>query len=202
MTERLDSTSLLKEIVEGNALATERLLPAVYTELRRLAAQHMRRERPDHTLQPTALVHEAYLKLIEQRHADWQSRAHFFAIASQLMRRILVDHARRHARLKRGGKQEKLVLDEARIGTKGSSAELLALDESLTEVAELDPRQCRIVELRFFGGLSVKETAEVLGISPKTVKRDWAIARAWLFGRLRGDDEDHSGKVGADQGVV
>jgi RNA polymerase sigma-70 factor, ECF subfamily len=185
MAARLDSTALLKRVAQGDPQAAPALMPLVYAELRRLAGGYMRRERPDHTLQPTALVHEAYLKLIEQRQTDWQSRSHFFAIAAQVMRRILLDHARGHVRLKRGGPQGKLTLHEAIIGPEGQSAELLALDESLTELARLDPRQSRIVEMRFFGGLSVEETAEVLGISPKTVKRDWAVARAWLYGRLK-----------------
>lgn len=199
MAKCLDSTALLRRVAEGDPHAAPALMPLVYSELRRLAAVYMRHERADHTLQATALVHEAYLKLIEQRQADWRSRSHFCAIAAQAMRRILLDHARGRLRLKRGGRQCKVSLSEMPAGWEGESAEMLALDESLTELARLDPRQSRIVELRFFGGLSVEEAAEVLGISPKTVKRDWAVARAWLYGRLKTDD---AGTVGPGQDAV
>src|SRR5207302_2090385 len=145
----------------------------------------LRAERADHTLQPTALVHEAYLKLVAQRNANWQNRAHFFAVASQLMRRILVDYARGHLRAKRGGKQVKLPLDKVFIISRGRCDELLALDESLERLGKLDARQSRIVELRFFGGLSVEEGSKVLRVSAKTVKREWSLAKAWLYGELR-----------------
>ncbi len=180
-----DVTLLLTQVANGNQDAAARLIPLVYEELHRLAERRLRLERPNHTLQPTALVHEAYLKLVAQRNANWQSRAHFFALASQLMRRILVDYARSRLRAKRGGKQVKLPLDEALLFTEDRCDELLALDESLERLEKLDARQSRIVELRFFGGLTVEEAAEVLGISPKTVKREWSTAKAWLYGELK-----------------
>jgi RNA polymerase sigma-70 factor, ECF subfamily len=180
-----DVTILLSELTRGNQEAVERLVPLVYGELKKLANGYMRRERPDHTLQATALVHEAYLKLVRQRSVNWQSRSHFFGIAAQLMRRILIDHARGHLREKRGGAEEVVPLDEGLVFSPGQYAELLRLDEALERLAKLDPRQSKIVELRFFGGLSVEEAAEFLGISPKTVKRDWSVAKAWLHGELR-----------------
>jgi RNA polymerase sigma-70 factor, ECF subfamily len=152
----------------------------VYGELRRLAGHYMRLERPGHTLQPTALVHEAYLKLIDQSSVPWEGRAHFFGIAAKLMRRILVDHAREHNAEKRGGGQAKLPLDEALFFTSEKSSELIALDEALNRLEHVDQRQGRIIELRFFGGLSVEKTAEIMAISPRTVKREWRIARVWL----------------------
>jgi RNA polymerase sigma-70 factor, ECF subfamily len=160
-----------------------RLMPLVYDHLRKLAAVHFRRERGDHTLQPTALVHEAYVRLVDQRAVRWQNRAHFIGIAAHLMRRILIDHARSRDALKRGGAYEKVLLDElleppAPDGS--ASIDVLALDEALTRLTEIDPQQGRIVELRFFGGLTVEETATVLEISPATVKRDWRLAKVWL----------------------
>ena len=176
-----DITVLLAELGAGNRTAESRLMPLVYAELRRLAGRYMRRERPDHTLQPTALVHEAYLRLVGQREISWQNRAHFFGVAAQLMRRILVDHARAHRAEKRGGHETKIALEEGLAFAQGKSADLLALDEALTRLAQQDPRQCRAVELRFFAGLSEDEVAEVLGISTRTLKRDWRVARAWLY---------------------
>jgi RNA polymerase sigma-70 factor (ECF subfamily) len=170
---------------KGDKSAASKLIPIVYNELRRLAAGYMRRERSDHTLQPTALVHEAYLKLIEQRSVDWQSRAHFFGIAAQVMRRILVDHARGHLREKRGGGQQEIPMDEALVFAPEQSLHLVKLDQSLERLSKLDPRQGKIVELRFFGGLTVEQTAELLGVSSKTVKRDWRMAKAWLHGDLK-----------------
>lgn len=164
----------------------EQLLPAVYKELRRLAESYMRREYPGHTLQPTALVHEAYFKLIDQNSVKWQNRAHFFGVAAQLMRRILIDHARAKQAAKRGGSQAKVSFDEGLhwAETDEQSADLLALDAAMEKLAKIDERQAKVVELRYFGGLSVEETAEALQTSPATVKRDWAVAKAWLYREL------------------
>jgi len=180
-----DVTALLGQLAKGNDAAASKLIPIVYDELRRLAGGYMRRERKDHTLQPTALVHEAYLKLTEQRVVDWQGRAHFFGIAAQVMRRILIDHARGHMREKRGGGARPVPLDEALVLSPEQSSELVMLDASLERLAKLDPRQSRIVELRFFGGLTVEQTADTLGISAKTVKREWSMAKAWLHGDMK-----------------
>jgi RNA polymerase sigma-70 factor (ECF subfamily) len=185
MSDNQEVTLLLSALTRGDSGAGTKLIPVVYEELRRLAGSYMRRERVDHTLQATALVHEAYLKLIEQRSVDWQSRAHFFGVAAQLMRRILIDHARGHLRQKRGGEEKKVSLDEAFVFSEQRADELLAVDDSLNRLAEIDPRQARVVELRFFGGLSVEEAAEVLAVSPKTVKRDWSVAKAWLYADLK-----------------
>jgi RNA polymerase sigma-70 factor (ECF subfamily) len=185
MSESQEVTLLLSALTRGDDGAASKLIPVVYDELRRLAGSYMRRERADHTLQATALVHEAYLKLIEQRSVNWQSRAHFFGVSAQLMRRILIDHARGHTREKRGGEQKKVSLDEAFVFSEKQADELLAVDDSLNLLAKIDPRQARVVEMRFFGGLSVEETAEVLGVSPKTVKRDWSVAKAWLYADLK-----------------
>lgn len=183
-----DVTALLLEFARGNQNAAEKLLPLVYDELKRLAHSYMRRERPDHTLQTTALVHEAYLKLVRQEAVSWQCRSQFFGIAAQLMRRILVDHARGHLREKRGGANVVLPLNEALVFSSEHSEELVKLDEALERLSKLDARQGRIVELRFFGGLSVEETSKFLDVSPKTVKRDWAVAKVWLHGELRRSD--------------
>jgi RNA polymerase sigma-70 factor (ECF subfamily) len=180
-----DVTVLLAEVTKGDQQAASKLIPLVYDELRRLAGRYMRRERADHTLQATALVHEAFLKLVQHQSVDWQNRAHFFGIAAQVMRHILVDHARGHGREKRGAGQQLVSVEEALVFSPEKSAELLKLDESLERLAKLDARQSKIVELRFFGGLTVEETAHVLGISPKTVKRDWSVAKAWLHGDLK-----------------
>lgn len=184
-THQEDVTVLLLELSQGNQDAAEKLIPLVYDELKRLARSYTRHERQDHTLQTTALVHEAYLKLVRQRAVNWQGRAHFFGIAAQLMRRILIDHARGHRREKRRGANFALPLDEVQVFAPQHSAQLIKLDEALDRLSKLDPRQSRIVELRFFGGLSVDETAQFLGISPKTVKRDWSVAKAWLHAELR-----------------
>jgi RNA polymerase sigma-70 factor, ECF subfamily len=189
--QEADVTALLVEATKGNQAAQEKLVPLVYDQLKKLARGYMRRERADHTLQTTALVHEAYLKLVRQHSPDWQGRAQFFGIAAQLMRRILIDHGRRHLREKRGGAQVVLPLNEALAFSPEHSEDLLKLDEALERLSKLDPRQSRIVELRFFGGLNVKETSKFLGISPITVKRDWAVAKVWLYAELRpgnGDD--------------
>jgi RNA polymerase sigma-70 factor (ECF subfamily) len=190
-------TALLAQLKKGNQEAASKLIPLVYKELHRLARAYMRRERFDHTLQPTALVHEAYIKLVQQPSIDWQSRAHFFGIAAQVMRRILVDHARGHLREKRGGGQRAVPIDEALAFAPEQSGELLKLDEALERLTKLDPRQGKIVELRFFGGLTVEQTADLLGISPKTVKRDWSMAKAWLHGELKATHGDTTGQLGS-----
>ena len=178
-------TKLLIDWSQGDQAALEKLMALVYDELRRLASNYLRRERAGHTLQPTALVNEAYLKLVDQRHARWQNRAHFFGISAQLMRRILVDHARQHQAAKRGGsQQQRLSITSAERVVKQPEIDLLALNEALDELALIDPQQAQIVELKFFGGLSIEETAEVLGISHATVERDWKVARAWLRRQL------------------
>lgn len=180
-----DVTQLLKQWSGGDRDALEQLLPLVYRELHLLAERYLRRERSDHTLQATALVHEAYLKLIDQREVRWQNRAHFFGVAAQAMRRILVDHARSHMAAKRGSGGVKLSLDEALVVSDERAEELVALDEALTRLAEVDPQKSRIVELRFFGGLSIEETAEVLGVGTATVIRHWRMARAWLYEQVQ-----------------
>jgi RNA polymerase sigma-70 factor (ECF subfamily) len=180
MTTPDEVTGLLAAWSNGDEAAYEKLVPLVYAELHRLAHRYMSRERPDHTLQTTALVGEAYLRLVDQK-VHWENRAHFFAIAAELMRRILVDHARKHSYAKRGGNARKVSLNEAVLMARDRSDELVALDEALTRLAEFDQRKSRVVELRFFGGLSVEETAEMLKVSVNTVKRDWSTARAWLY---------------------
>ena len=180
-----DVTQLLQQWSNGQEQALDRLLPQIHDELRKLAGSYLRRERPDHTLQPTALVNEAFLKLVDQRRVKWQNRAHFFGIAAQAMRRILVDHARAHAASKRGGAMRKVPLDDAIMMIGGvADVDLLALDQALTRLAAMDPQQSRIVELRFFGGLTTEETAEVMHISPATIGRDWRMAKAWLSAEL------------------
>jgi RNA polymerase sigma-70 factor (ECF subfamily) len=187
-----DVTQILEGLRHGDPDAPARLMPFVYDELRRLADHYLRQERPDHTLQPTALVHEAYLRLIDQTRVEWQNRAHFFGVAAQLMRRILVDHARRHRASKRGGYEQKVTLDEALDYSQPRDVDLLALDDALNALAEFDARQSRIVELRFFGGLTIEETAEALGVSPATVKVDWSMAKAWLRQQIeRGTGDVH-----------
>ena len=173
-------TRLLVAWGEGNEQARDELLDAVYGELRRLAHHHLRRERPGHTLQTTALVHDAYLQLVDQRHVRWHNRAHFFGIAAHLIRRILVEYARRRSAGKRGGGAINVALDPAMAVSHPRDVALVALDQALHALEKVDPQQSRIVELRFFGGLTVEETADVLGISPRTVKREWRMARAWL----------------------
>ena len=179
-----DVTALLRQWGDGDRQALEQLLPLVYGELRQLAASYLRDERPGHTLQPTALVHEAYIRLAGQREVAWQNRAHFFGIAAQMMRRILVDHARKRQAAKRDAAAWK-VQTGAGVDLGDRDPELLSLDTALIELEALDPRQARIVEMRFFGGLTVEETAEVTGISPATVKREWQTARAWLAREIR-----------------
>ncbi|HEY9404005.1 MAG TPA: sigma-70 family RNA polymerase sigma factor [Pyrinomonadaceae bacterium] len=174
-------TQLLEQWSNGAAEVLDDLMPLVYMELRRQASGYLRRERSNHTLQPTALINEAYLKLIDQRDVKWQNRAHFFAIAAQAMRRILVDYARERNREKRGGTAENLPLDEAfTIVSREKNVDLVALDEALNKLATYDERQAKVVELRYFSGLSIDETAEVLNVSNVTVRRDWNMAKAWL----------------------
>lgn len=183
---RGEVTKLLEELRLGGSDALDRLMPVVYNELRRIARNQMRGERPGHTLQPTALVHEAFFRLIEQNRASWQNRAQFFGVAAQLMRRFLVDHARRRNAAKRG---ITVTLNEniyRRRPGGDQTEEILAVDEVLVQLAELDPRQARVVELRYFGGLSVEETAEAMGIATRTVKLDWALAKGWMKVQLSG----------------
>jgi RNA polymerase sigma factor (TIGR02999 family) len=179
-----DITGLLRKWTAGDKAAIEQLTPLIYNELRGLAHRHLRRERRDHTLQSTALVHEAWLRLVDQKQANWQDRAHFFAVSGQMMRRILVDHARAQQREKRGGGAQLLVLDEALDIPRQRSLELIALDDALDDLAKLDARQSQVIEMRFFAGLSIDETAEALGISKATANRDWVTGRAWLLREL------------------
>jgi RNA polymerase sigma-70 factor (ECF subfamily) len=176
-------------MTDADRQSLDSLLPIVYQELRRLAASYLRREKPGQTLQPTALVHEAYLRLMKDRPDRWQNRAHFCAIAAHSMRQILIERARARGALKRGGAQPRVTLDEGLVAGGQRSFDLLALDEALGRLAEFDPEQARLVELRFFGGLTVEETAEALNISPATVKRHWAAARAWLARELEGNSQ-------------
>lgn len=180
-------TQLLLAWGQGEQAALEKLIPRVYQELCRLAHRYMARERPDHTLQTTALVNEAYLRLIDYRRVGWQNRAHFFAISAQLMRRILVDFARSRRYLKRGGGAQRVSLDEALLVSEARGEDFIGLDEALKGLSAVDSRKGRVVELRFFGGLSVKETAEVLKVSVDTVLRDWRLAKAWLLRELSGE---------------
>ncbi len=182
---RDETTRLLQNVCQGDRGSIEALLPLVYDELKAIAASKMRGERPDHTLQPTALVHEAFLRLVDQTQVQWQGRAHFCAMAANMMRRILIDHARRRAAHKRDAGLNKITLDQAGgLAAATDPAELVALDDLLNELAELNERHARVVELRFFAGMGVNETAHVLDVSPATVKNDWRAARAWLMSRL------------------
>jgi RNA polymerase sigma factor (TIGR02999 family) len=181
-----DVTKLLIQWSKGDSDALDALVPLVYDELRRLAQLYLSREKPGHTLSSTALVHEAYLRLVQQKDVTWQNRAHFFGVAARMMRRILVDHARRRGYAKRGGGALTLSLDETIAPAPEREISLVALDEALDSLAKLDERQSRMVELRFFGGLTIEETSEVLGVSAPTVKREWASARAWLYREISG----------------
>ena len=180
-------TELLARWRSGDQNALDALMPLVYSELRQLAQHYLRRERSDHTLQSTALVHEAYMRLAGQNPPQWQNRAHFFGIAAHLMRQILVEHARGHGAAKRGGGATRMALDESLAIAKQKDVDVIVLDKALEELSELDAQQGRIVELRFFGGLTIEDTSEVLGISPATVKREWVTARAWLFRAMTGE---------------
>ncbi len=184
-----DVSTLLRAWSDGDQSALERLTPVVYGELHRLARRYMKGERCGHSLQTTALVNEAYMRLVDYERMQWQNRAHFFAVSAQLMRRILVEHARRH-NLKRGGGVQHVSLDEAAILDSDQDADLVALDDAMNGLARIDPRKVQVVEMRFFGGLSVEETAEVLKVSPVTVKRDWRAARAWLYRELTSGTDD------------
>ena len=177
-------TRLLLDWSKGDKTALDKLMPLIYEELRRLAHRYMNRERAGHTMQTTALVNEAYVRLVNRKNVHWQDRAHFFAIAAELMRTILVDHARSHASTKRGGGARKLALDEALVVSQERAADVVALDDALRALALIDPKQSRIVELRFFGGLTIEETAEVLDLSAATIKREWSTAKAWLYHEL------------------
>jgi RNA polymerase sigma factor (TIGR02999 family) len=179
-------TQLLAEWREGSQSALDELYPLVYDELHRLARRYMSRERKGHTLQTTALINEAYVRLVDQKNVQWANRSHFFAISAQIMRRILIDHARRHAYAKRGGGARQVSLEEAATVVPNKSDELLRLDEALKSLAEMDPRRSQVVELRYFGGLNNEEIAGVLHISENTVTRDWNMARAWLYQQLTG----------------
>lgn len=184
MTSTQDVTQVLRELSDGQETAPERLMPLVYDELRKLAQGYLRGEQSDHTLQATALVHEAYMRLVDWKNVSWQNRAHFFALAAQVMRRILVDHAREKQAQKRGGGLTKIALEGAISFPQQREFDLVALDDALEALAELDPAQSKIVELRFFGGLTIDETAEAMRISPATVKREWKMAKAWLHKRI------------------
>jgi len=177
-------TELLIKLSDGKREVVDELLPIIYDELKRIAANYLRRERSDHTLQPTALVNEAYMKMIDITQVSWQNKAHFVGVAANQMRRILVDHARNHNAQKRGGEFHIMTLNEEIDKADEQSADLIALDDALTELARMDPIKAKIVELRYFGGLSTDETAEVLGVAPITVKRHWKMAKAWLYGQL------------------
>ena len=186
MPDRQEVTALLQEINDGALNAPDRLLPLVYDELRKLAKSYMQNERPDHTLQATALVHDAYIRLVDWENVSWQNRAHFFSVAAQVMRNILVNHAVKRKTKKRDFGQRIELTDNVSFSG-GREVDVLELNEALDALAEFEPQQAKIVELRFFGGLSIEETAHVLDISPATVKREWAIAKTWLYRRLKSD---------------
>ena len=184
-------TRLLAELNRGNDDALAELMPLLYAELKRLAGYYLRQERPNHTLQATALVHEAYIRLVDQRQQQWQNKTQFVRVAANIMRRILVDHSRGCQAEKRGGKAGKVLLEEGMLVTQGRAADVIAVDDALHRLAEIDPQQARLVELRFFGGLSIEEAASALDISPATVKRDWTVAKAWLAREMKsGKDAD------------
>jgi RNA polymerase sigma factor (TIGR02999 family) len=184
VSQEPDATQFLHDWAAGDEAAAEKLMPLVYQELRRLAQNYLRNERGDHTLQPTALVHEAYLRLVDQQRVSWQNRAHFCGVAAQLMRRILLQHARAHQAAKRGGGMQKIYLDETRELIRDNPPDLIALDEALKSLARVHPRESEVVELKFFGGMEAKEIAEVLNVSAKTVARDWSFAKVWLLREL------------------
>jgi RNA polymerase sigma factor (TIGR02999 family) len=195
MSSPQEVTQLIEACGSGDQEAFNKLFPLVYDELHRIAAAYMSRERPDHTLQTTALVHEAYLRLVGQRNMRWQSRVHFFAVAAKVMRHILVDHARRHQYAKRGGGEPPLSLEEAAVFSDEQAANVVALDEALNDLAAFDQRKSRLVELRFFGGLTIEEAAEALKISPNTAMRDWSTAKAWLYRAVSGGSSFEPGAL-------
>jgi RNA polymerase sigma-70 factor (ECF subfamily) len=184
MPQEQDVTHVLRDLSDGDPDAPARLMPLVYQELRKLSQGYLKAERADHTLQATALVHEAYIRLVDWENVTWQNRAHFFAVAAQIMRRILVDHAREKQSQKRGGGLTRLSLDEAVSFSRQREVDLVVLDDALESLSLLDTKQSKIVELRFFGGLTVEETAEALNVSPATIKREWTIAKAWLHKKI------------------
>jgi RNA polymerase sigma factor (TIGR02999 family) len=194
---RDEINQILSEARQGDKQSLDRLMPIIYTELRRLAHSYVRNERPDRTVQTTALVNEAYIRLVDYR-MHWQGRAHFFAIAAQAMRRILVEQARKRRSTKRGGDAHKVSLDDAAPVSRQRAEDVIAVEDALTKLEEIDPRRSRIVELRFYAGLSVEETAEVLGISAPTVKREWRAAKAWLYRVMNGEPGDDAGTLQAD----
>jgi RNA polymerase sigma factor (TIGR02999 family) len=196
MSASHDITPLLRRFREGDEAARAALISAVYDELKMMAQRYMRRERQGHTLQATALVNEAYVRLVNIKKAEWRDRAHFFAVAAQVMRGILVDHARKHLAGRRGGGMELLPINEEIAFAPGRAESLVRLDESLTRLSQLDPRVGRIIELRFFGGLSIEETSELMQISPRTVKREWSFGRAWLRNELKAGGLDGSSPLG------
>ncbi len=183
-----EMTELLRRSVDGDQAAAAQFMQTLYDDFRRVAAAQLRREPPGHTLQPTALVHEAFLRLIDQRQVTWQGRTHFIAVGAQAMRRVLVDHARAARRIKRGGERQRVELDERLTVSPRQTDDVLAIDEALERLAELDPRQAKIVELRFFGGMTNDEVAEVIGVSRATVDRQWRVIKAWLRQQLRDDE--------------
>jgi RNA polymerase sigma factor (TIGR02999 family) len=188
-SEQPDVTQLLLRMEHGDRHATDLLLPVVYRELRRLAAGYLQRERGGHTLQPTALVHEAYMRMVDQSRVQWQNRAHFFGVAARMMRRVLVDHAQSQGASKRGGDVEKKPLSDDLVASIERNSELVAIDDALTALEEFDPVKAKVVELRFFGGLSIEETAAATGVSVATVNRQWRMAKAWLYTQLQKDQE-------------
>ena len=192
-----DVTLLLKRYSNGDQDALAQLIPKIYDELHRLASSYRQGERIDHTLQTTALVHEAYLRLVDQRQVQWNNRKHFFAVAAQMMRRILIDHARKHVSLKRGGSFARIPLEQAAVFFREQPRELIAVDELLTRLASLDPQGSRIVELRFFAGLSVEETADVMGLSSAKIRREWSVAKAWFMREMDKLDSNEPGEPGA-----
>ena len=182
-----DITLLLRGAASGQRGSLDALMSVIYDDMRRLAMSHLRTERADHTLQPTALVHEAYVKLVDQRNTDWKDRIHFFSVASRIIRRILIDHAREHNAQKRGGTGTRLSLGDHDVAAPERGLDLIALDEALAELAEIDEQQARVVELRYFGGCSIDEIAAILSVGKRTVDRDWQAAKAWLFCKLQGE---------------